>query len=51
MQQRYITRSYIISHRRRFKSEAKKINKDVKFYRYSKLINIFKRATFNARSY
>ena len=34
-----------------FESEAKKTNKSVKFYRYSKLIKIFKRATFVARSY
>ena len=27
--------------RRYFKSEAKKTNKDVEFYRYLKLINIF----------
>ena len=28
--------------RRRFESEAKKTNKDVEFYRYLKLIKIFK---------
>ena len=37
--------------RRRLKNEIKKINKDVEFYRYSKLINIFKRTAFNARFY
>ena len=28
--------------RRRLKSEAKKTNKNIEFYRYSKLIDIFK---------
>ena len=37
--------------RRRFKSETKKINKNVKFYYYLKLINIFKRTTLVARFY
>ena len=37
--------------RHHFKNEAKKINKDVKFYRYLKLINIFERTTLAARSY
>ena len=37
--------------RRRFENEIKKISKNVEFYRYSKLIRIFKRATFDARSH
>ena len=34
-----------------FKNEIKKINKNVEFYYYLKLINIFKQTTFNARFY
>ena len=37
--------------RHRFKNEIKKTSKNVKFYRYLKLINIFERAAFNARFY
>ena len=37
--------------RRCFESEAKKTNKNVEFYHYSRLINIFERAAFNARFY
>ena len=35
--------------RRRFESEAKKINKDVEFYYYSRLIKTFKRTTLAVR--
>ena len=35
----------------RLENEAKKTNKDVEFYRYLRLINIFEQATFDARSY
>ena len=37
--------------RRRFENETKKTNKDVEFYRYSRLINIFERITLDARFY
>ena len=37
--------------RRRLESEAKKISKNIEFYRYSKLIKIFKRTALDARSY
>ena len=37
--------------RRRLESEAKKINKDIEFYRYLKLIRIFERTTLIARFY
>ena len=37
--------------RHRFENEIKKINKNVKFYYYLKLINIFERAAFDARFY
>ena len=34
-----------------FQKRSKKINKNVEFYRYLRLINIFKQTTFIARSY
>ena len=34
-----------------FTNEAKKTKKNINFYHYSKLIDIFKRATFVARFY
>ena len=37
--------------RHHFKSEIKKTNKNVKFYHYLRLINIFKQIAFDARSY
>ena len=37
--------------RRRLKNKAKKLSKNIKFYRYSKLIDIFKQATLVAHSY
>ena len=37
--------------RRRLESEIKKTNKNVKFYHYLKLINIFKGATLVTRFY
>ena len=37
--------------RHRLKNEAKKTNKDVKFYNYLKLISIFERTTLDARFY
>ena len=36
---------------RRFESETKKRNKNVKFYYYLRLINIFKRAALDTRFY
>ena len=35
----------------RLESEAKKINKDVEFYHYLKLINIFEQTALDARFY
>ena len=37
--------------RRHFKSEIKKINKNVEFYRYLRLINTFERTTLDTRFY
>ena len=37
--------------RHHFKNKAKKTNKNVKFYFYLRLINIFERITLDARSY
>ena len=37
--------------RRHFENEAKKINKNIEFYRYLKLIDIFEQTTFIVRSY
>ena len=37
--------------RHRLENEIKKTNKNVEFYYYSRLINIFKQTAFNARFY